>query len=130
MHALKHLKVSPQHINNNLGSLADYHNILRKIASTAMQTLQSPKKGRAGPRARKSIAHMPTQGVNGDKENITVDIAAATVAVSNSIAQEKPLAKKPRSKSIGPGGLDALKEDTGNRRQVLDHHSYPNLASS
>lgn len=79
-----------------------------------MQATQSPKKIRAPPRARKSIAHLPSPDVNTEKENLTVDSAA----VITSVAQGKPVAKKLRSKSIGPGGLDALKEDAGNRRLV------------
>ena len=82
-----------------------------------METAQSPKK-RALPtsRARKSIAHMSTLGVNNEKENVT-----ANLAVLSTSAQGNVTAKKPRSKSIGPGGLDALKEDAGNRRQVVQH---------
>lgn len=81
-----------------------------------METIQSPKKkARAPPRSRKSIAHMPTLAVNTEKENVTVNLAVP----STSIAHDKVAAKKSRSKSIGPGGLDALKEDAGNRRQVV-----------
>jgi kinetochore protein Spc7/SPC105 len=45
-----------------------------------------------------------------DQENKTADIGA--------LAEGKKASKKSRSKSIGPGGLDALKDTTGNRRKV------------
>lgn len=37
---------------------------------------------------------------------------------ANLNAQGKQVAKKSRSKSIGPGGLDALKEGSGNKLEV------------
>lgn len=61
--------------------------------------------------ARKSIAHMPATDTIGDKENMTVD----TAAITGLDIQAKQKSKKTRSKSIGPGGLDALKEDAGNK---------------
>lgn len=79
-----------------------------------MEATQSPTKARALTRSPKSIAHMPTSEVNVDKENVTID----SVAQLRSVAQAKSTLRKPRSKSIGPGGLDTLKEDAGNRRQV------------
>jgi kinetochore protein Spc7/SPC105 len=74
--------------------------------------MQSPKKAA---RSRKSIAHTPFLGVNKEKENATVDLAVSSTSVAPGIV----VAKRARSKSIGPGGLDALKEDAGNRRQVV-----------
>lgn len=75
-----------------------------------MATMESPKAKTQRPRSRKSIAHMPSPDTV-NKENTTFD--STTLA-------EAPKAshKKSRSKSIGPGGLDALKETTGNRREV------------
>ncbi|KAL5596548.1 uncharacterized protein BROUX77_007232 [Berkeleyomyces rouxiae] len=58
-------------------------------------------------RVRKSIGSLTRR--SGDKENATVD-------VMDSIGGSR---KKSRSKSIGPGGLDALKQGTGNRRASL-----------
>lgn len=56
-------------------------------------------------RTRKSIgAHTELRKAT-EKENATVDIGAAS-------------RKKSRSKSLGPGGLDALKQASGNRRSV------------
>lgn len=55
-------------------------------------------------RARKSI------GVHTElsrKENNTIDVGGSLAA-----------SRKSRSKSIGPGGLDALRQGTGNRRAV------------
>lgn len=83
-----------------------------------MESPQSPRRRRAPPRARKSIAHMPSPNVNIEKENLTVD----AIAEASSTMEAKAAAKKPRSKSIGPGGLDVLREDTGNRRQVSKYH--------
>ena len=64
--------------------------------------------------ARKSIAHTPSADITGNKENATVDAGA----VASFSAQGKQAAKKSRSKSIGPGGLDALKEGSGNKQEV------------
>lgn len=57
-------------------------------------------------RTRRSIGPGPRR-LN-DKENTTLDL----------LANIGPSRKKLRSKSIGPGGLDALKQGTGNRRAV------------
>ena len=87
-----------------------------------MEIAQSPKKKlRSSPRSRKSIAHMPSLVVNNEKENVTVDLAVT----STSVAHGNVAGRKPRSKSIGPGGLDALKEDAGNRRQVVSGSFRP-----
>ena len=76
-----------------------------------MSSVQSPK---AAPvrRTRKSIAHLPSPVVGLDKENTEHGTSSTTGA-------EKAAARKGRSKSLGPGGLDALKEDAGNRQKVL-----------
>lgn len=68
------------------------------------------------PKSRKSIAHRPSADMV-DKENMTADIGALGVAHKRAALGER-LSKKSRSKSIGPGGLDALKDTTGNRRKV------------
>lgn len=85
-------------------------------------SLQMPPKndsaGSRGPRSRRSIAHVPrskmTPGL--DKENTTTDITA----MQPPGARAKPAIKdkKSRSKSLGPGGLDALQNSNGNRRKV------------
>ncbi|KAL9061103.1 MAG: hypothetical protein Q9162_000248 [Coniocarpon cinnabarinum] len=59
------------------------------------------------PRVRKSIASIPSSDL--DQENATVEVIGSIK--SNTIS------KKSRSKSMGPGGLDALKETSGNRRR-------------
>ena len=61
------------------------------------------------PKSRKSLSELPV-----DKENLTAELGALT----RKRAQAEKPAKKMRSKSIGPGGLDALKDTTGNRRKV------------
>ncbi|KAL1966659.1 hypothetical protein VTN77DRAFT_4070 [Rasamsonia byssochlamydoides] len=69
------------------------------------------------PRSRRSIAHMPrsktTSGV--DQENVTTDIGTIRGGTSNGKSGSRD--KKSRSKSIGPGGLDALQDSNGNRRK-------------
>ncbi|OJJ46915.1 hypothetical protein ASPZODRAFT_131824 [Penicilliopsis zonata CBS 506.65] len=70
--------------------------------------------GSLRPRSRRSIAHVPrskmASGV--DKENATTDLGAARNA-----AKELGKERKSRSKSLGPGGLDALQDSHGNRRK-------------
>ena len=66
--------------------------------------------------ARKSLAHVPSTDVSVDKENLGVDSAA----LSSLTAQGKQTTKKSRSRSLGPGGLDALRESTGNKQEVRD----------
>lgn len=78
-----------------------------------MSSIQSPKAPRVR-QARKSIAHTPSTDIIGNKENTTVDVGA----IASLSAQGKQGAKKNRSKSIGPGGLDALTEGSGNKQEV------------
>ncbi|KAG5952571.1 hypothetical protein E4U53_000509 [Claviceps sorghi] len=59
-------------------------------------------------RARKSVGTVAMKKTM-DKENATVDVAS-TLAADR---------KKSRSKSLGPGGLDALKHGNGNRRASI-----------
>jgi len=66
------------------------------------------------PKSRKSLGHVPPSVA--DQENATADIGALA-GKKRSMPIERP-SKKSRSKSIGPGGLDALKDASGNRRQV------------
>lgn len=75
-----------------------------------MSSMDSTNTKSQRPRSRKSIAHMPSPDIT-NKENATIDSAGlAPIA--------KAARKKSRSKSIGPGGLDALQEGSGNRREV------------
>ncbi|EFY86682.1 chromosome segregation protein [Metarhizium acridum CQMa 102] len=60
-------------------------------------------------RVRKSAGTSTEMKRAVDKENATVDVA-------RTLADNR---KKSRSKSIGPGGLDALKRGTGNRRAEI-----------
>jgi kinetochore protein Spc7/SPC105 len=73
---------------------------------------------------RKSIAHQPSSATNSkNQDNATADIAALQRAESIKAAK-----KKLRGKSLGPGGLEALKEVTGNAMKVClcastrEHH--------
>ncbi|KAL4746613.1 hypothetical protein BDW72DRAFT_30932 [Aspergillus terricola var. indicus] len=67
-------------------------------------------------RSRRSIAHVPRSRLTGgDKENATTDISASQPLASRRSTAGKE--KKSRSKSLGPGGLDALQTSNGNRRK-------------
>lgn len=79
-----------------------------------MSKHQSPKKASTASQSHKSMAQLPSPDINNAKENITLQ----SIASLKPIANDKLASRKPRSKSIGPGGLDALREDAGNRRQV------------
>ncbi|EAS29299.3 chromosome segregation protein [Coccidioides immitis RS] len=75
-------------------------------------------RGDSRPRSRRSIAPIPQTSIrNGsDKENLATDANAAKqqrTALQTKAAKDKKL----RSKSLGPGGLDALKDGHGNRRK-------------
>ncbi|CAG8950997.1 hypothetical protein HYFRA_00006394 [Hymenoscyphus fraxineus] len=73
------------------------------------------------PKSRKSLGSIPSAGAM-DQENMTTDFAA--LASGKRAPTAKPL-KKSRSKSIGPGGLDALKDTTGNRRKSIATVPHP-----
>ncbi len=79
---------------------------------------EAPMASQKRPRSRKSIAHLPSPDAGSeveDKENIGADVLSAVHLQPTTAGATK---KKSRSKSFGPGGLDALREDTGNRRKV------------
>lgn len=79
------------------------------MASPVEATLPATRK-----KSRKSIAHPPSAD---NKENMTEDVGVlAGGGKSAFTAGGRP--KKSRSKSIGPGGLDALTDTAGNRRKV------------
>ena len=71
--------------------------------------------------SRKSIGYIPSPDVDPtaeDKENR----GSITQQLNNSGHEAR--SKKSRSKSLGPGGLEALKEDAGNKRKVREHHFF------
>lgn len=71
----------------------------------------------AAKRSRQSIAHLPSKTKSGDlKENVTDVVSSSQRSSSNGPQVEK---KKTRGKSLGPGGLEALKETSGNAIQVI-----------
>ncbi|MCJ1353403.1 MAG: hypothetical protein MMC33_003389 [Icmadophila ericetorum] len=76
-----------------------------------MSTAQSSKASPMQRRSRKSIAHVPTSVLSEDRENKenSMDVDKIQNAVG----------RKPRSKSLGPGGLRALQEAAGNRQKTL-----------
>ncbi|GLB10973.1 hypothetical protein AtubIFM57258_007385 [Aspergillus tubingensis] len=78
---------------------------------------RSDSAGSSRPRSRRSIAHVPRSQLTStlDKENATTNISS-----SQPIGERPKLSakdKKSRSKSLGPGGLDALQDSNGNRRK-------------
>ncbi|KAI5467379.1 hypothetical protein BGZ63DRAFT_371089 [Mariannaea sp. PMI_226] len=73
------------------------------MAPSAESTLPATR------RVRKSISSHTDIRRTTDRENATVDVASMLEASR----------KKSRSKSLGPGGLDALRQGSGNRRSSL-----------
>ncbi|PGH29693.1 kinetochore protein Spc7 [[Emmonsia] crescens] len=69
-------------------------------------------------RSRRSFAQMPRPGIGSgiDKENMTADLSAVNEQ-RNVPQRPNRQDKKMRSKSLGPGGLDALQHANGNRRK-------------
>ena len=63
---------------------------------------------------RKSLTSLPSMDPIENQENATIDAAAFSAMA----AKSKASAKKSRSKSLGPGGLAALQEGSGNRGRV------------
>ncbi|EXJ65209.1 hypothetical protein A1O7_01550 [Cladophialophora yegresii CBS 114405] len=68
----------------------------------------SPRASR--PKARQSIALMPSTREAASRDNATTDIAA----LKAQDAEAKVAKRKQRGKSLGPGGLEALRESSGN----------------
>jgi kinetochore protein Spc7/SPC105 len=63
---------------------------------------------------RKSIAHQPTSSKpNAHRENATTDIGAI-----QALTGAQNTKKKMRGKSLGPGGIEALRETSGNTAPV------------
>ncbi len=103
------------HYNHNENyETTSFDGLISLCAVYTMEAPQSPRKANIHPRSRKSIAHTPIADALGDKENLTVDAAE----VIGWTAKATTVMKKSRSKSIGPGGLDALLSDGGNRQKV------------
>lgn len=71
------------------------------------------------PRSRKSTGHLPSPDTypgSTDQENV-----GSSLDKDSHILHAEELGtgrKRLRSKSLGPGGVDALREDAGNRRKV------------
>ncbi|KAL9102220.1 MAG: hypothetical protein Q9163_002602 [Psora crenata] len=85
----------------------------------------SPKAPRMR-QARKSIAHLPSLDFRADKENAATDVAELPIVTANA----KQTWRKSRSKSAGPGGLDALKESTGNKGEEVKSILKPTISLS
>lgn len=84
----------------------------------------APKNDSAGsvrPRSRRSIAHVPRSKaqLRPEQDNSTTDVGAIKSQEANTKLAGKD--KKSRSKSLGPGGLDALQTSNGNRRKVSSY---------
>ena len=65
-------------------------------------------------RSRRSIAHLPLSEIASSKESLSNE-AVRNPGLASPV---KAGGRKSRSKSIGPGGLDALRDDSGNRQKV------------
>lgn len=65
-------------------------------------------------RSRRSIAHLPSE-VASSKENLGIEEVLRNPVLASPV---KAGSRKNRSKSIGPGSLDALRADSGNRQKV------------
>jgi hypothetical protein len=75
------------------------------------------------PKSRQSTANITSsKDIGYDKENATADLSSMRKRkLAASDTEEKK--KRSRSKSLGPGGLEALKESAGNTAKVAS--SYP-----
>lgn len=85
-----------------------------------MASTQDTNVSGSRPRSRKSIAHFPTSELGSDKENPHSDRAASVETRKGN--------RKGRSKSVGPGGIIALQEDSGNRQKVTTGNNQRNEA--
>lgn len=90
----------------------------------AVFTMSAPVAKANRPKARQSISHLPASDTQiSDKENMTVD----TSTIQNrKVASSRNDNKKSRSKSFGPGGLEALREGSGNSAKVTSGHASDN----
>ncbi|KAL9621140.1 MAG: hypothetical protein Q9160_004391 [Pyrenula sp. 1 TL-2023] len=74
--------------------------------------MSAPATKASRPKARQSISHLPASDTQmSDKENMTVDTSTIQ---DRKVSLSRNKQKKSRSKSFGPGGLEALKEGSGN----------------
>lgn len=89
----------------------------------ASATSDAPTHGPAPqrrPRSRKSIAHLPSpNSIEGEPGQENRDPAGtANTGIRSASLKADAVTKKSRSKSLGPGMLDALSETSGNKRKV------------
>ncbi len=103
----------------NLVYIYDHRDILGSVALAMADPAAGQGPNR--PKARQSIAHMPSSRTAALKDNVTTDIAALQAQSSASQAAKK----KSRGKSLGPGGLEALTETTGNMLKVCLFLLFP-----
>lgn len=92
--------------------------------TTALHTPRCP----AHPFQTSTLAAAAMSAVH-DQENIAEGLSVGSAAKASSLSPKKSGGRKTRSKSIGPGGLDApLKEAGGNRRKVYSPPRLPTRA--
>ena len=82
--------------------------------------IQSPTGVQRRPRVRRSLAHPVLSDL--DQEN---QLQASSTLDLPGASKENGSMKRLRSKSLGPGGLDALKETSGNRRRSVANSFQP-----
>ena len=99
------------------------------MASRMTSRTDSSKSGR--PHSRRSIAYVPRPRVSTgtEKENATAN-NIGPVKSNQGTAKSAFKDKKSRSKSLGPGGLDALQDSNGNRRQVRQCSPQPDATKN
>lgn len=74
-------------------------------------------------KSRQSIAHIPSARDAAYKDNATTDVSALQAQHAN---QQLATKKKSRGKSLGPGGIEALKESSANATKVrIPHFAHP-----
>ena len=104
-----HANLCLQHTNNRV--IAQH---LDLGITHILEEPESPQKASTGFCCCKSIVKMSTTDALGDKENFTVDTASLTGLPAKNISG----VKQGRSKSIGPGGLDAHESGAESRQKV------------
>lgn len=97
-----------------------YH-LTARLSLLCIDMADSPAERRSSrPKSRQSISHMPSIRPSALKDNATTDIAALQAQHSVNQAAKK----RSRGKSLGPGGLESLKEPAANAAKVVAIHRF------
>jgi hypothetical protein len=91
--------------------------------------MASPSSRPNRPKSRQSIANVgSSKDIGYDKENATADLSS--MRKRKFAASDNEEKKKSRSKSLGPGGLEALKESAGNTAKVAGSYATPLMTTA